>query len=121
MNGHLKGKRSSVPAFQPRHPRQAYIRHVQACKDALYAGESYELCLTNALSRSMAPNPLQLYYALRRRSPAPYAAFLSFGVSGPHVSMLLPQLRVIGCEVQALQDQQCCLSRTADCGCILIT
>ena len=85
----MHGRRGVIPAFQPRHPRQAYIEHVQACKEALYAGESYELCLTNALSRHMAPKPLQLYYALRRRSPAPYAAFLSFGASGPHVSLLL--------------------------------
>ena len=85
MNGH--SRESSRKAFHLHHPRLAYIKNVQACKDALYAGESYELCLTTALSRPEAIDPLQLYYTLRRRSPAPYAAFLSFGASGPHVSL----------------------------------
>ncbi len=60
---------------------------MQACKDALYEGESYELCLTTALSRDgPVPDPLHLYYTLRQHSPAPYAAFLSFGESGPQVT-----------------------------------
>ena len=83
MNGHSED--SSGRTFHLHHPRLAYIDNVQACKDALYAGESYELCLTTALSRPVPIDPLQLYYTLRRRSPAPYAAFLSFGASGPHV------------------------------------
>lgn len=66
---------------------------VQACKDALYAGESYELCLTTALSRRGAPRePLELYTILRRLSPAPYAAFLSFGDEGPQVGLAAPSL-----------------------------
>lgn len=62
---------------------------VQACKDALYEGDSYELCLTTALSRSgPLPDALHLYYTLRQHSPAPYAAFLSFGQGGPQVRFL---------------------------------
>ena len=61
---------------------------MQACKDALYEGNSYELCLTTALSRDgPLPDPLHLYYTLRQHSPAPYAAFLSFGESGPQVTL----------------------------------
>ena len=87
MNGHSND--SSGKAFYLHHPRLAYINNVQACKDALYAGDSYELCLTTALSRPAPIDPLQLYYTLRRRSPAPYAAFLSFGAAGPHVRLPL--------------------------------
>lgn len=90
MSGHSRD--SSSKAFRLHHPRLAYIDNVQACKDALYAGESYELCLTTALSRPAVMDPLQLYYTLRRRSPAPYAAFLSFGASGPHVRLAEPHL-----------------------------
>lgn len=64
------------------------MQDVQACKDALYAGESYELCLTTAMSRQGTLDALQLYYTLRRLSPAPYAAFLSFGADGPQVCSL---------------------------------
>lgn len=73
--------------FRLHRTRDTYVADVQACKDALYAGESYELCLTTALSRrSAAPhNALDLYYTLRRVSPAPYAAFMSFGDGGPQV------------------------------------
>jgi hypothetical protein len=71
--------------FRLHRPRAVYMEDVQACKDALYAGESYELCLTTALSRRGACDALSLYYTLRRLSPAPYSAFLAFGTEGPQV------------------------------------
>ncbi len=76
-------------AFRLHRSKATYVADVQACKDALYEGDSYELCLTTALSRS-GPllDPLHLYYTLRRHSPAPYAAFLSFGQGGPQVHFL---------------------------------
>ena len=78
--------RNSEP-FRLHRSRSTYVRDVQACKDALYEGDSYELCLTTALSRDgPVPDPLHLYSTLRQHSPAPYAAFLSFGEGGPHVS-----------------------------------
>lgn len=49
---------------------------------ALYAGESYEVCLTTALARRGAPPPHALYASLRAINPAPYAAWLHFGPSG---------------------------------------
>ncbi len=73
--------------FRLHRSRATYERDVQACKDALYEGESYELCLTTALScKGPVPDALHLYYTLRQHSPAPYAAFLSFGDGGPQVS-----------------------------------
>lgn len=77
---------SKIEPFHLHRTREVYMADVQACKDALYAGESYELCLTTALSRRGAPlKALDLYKILRRVSPAPYAAFLSFGQDGPQV------------------------------------
>jgi para-aminobenzoate synthetase len=46
---------------------------------ALYDGESYEVCLTTMLSRRGAPDAVQLYRTLRAINPAPYAAWLRFG------------------------------------------
>ena len=46
---------------------------------ALTAGESYEVCLTDQLSTTASPEPFALYRLLRRRNPAPFAAFLKLG------------------------------------------
>ncbi len=81
-------RQPEIEPFRLHRTRDTYMADVQACKDALYAGESYELCLTTALSRRGAPRKaLDLYTILRRLSPAPYAAFLSFGDEGPRVRL----------------------------------
>ena len=68
------------PPFTVRRGRATYLADVDACRAALTAGDSYELCLTTALTRSPAglPDPAALYRTLRRVNPAPYAAFLDF-------------------------------------------
>lgn len=81
-----EGKHGKPGPFRLHRSRATYVADVQTCKDALYEGDSYELCLTTALSRAgPPPDALGLYYTLRRHSPAPYAAFLSFGDGGPQV------------------------------------
>ncbi|TDB79435.1 aminodeoxychorismate synthase component I, partial [Actinomadura sp. KC216] len=57
----------------------AYLRDIDACLEAIRAGESYELCLTTQASTAPITAPLDLYRVLRRVSPAPYAAYLRFG------------------------------------------
>lgn len=67
--------------FQLREPEEAYIKNVNACMDALYAGDSYELCLTTQLQHEVG-NHLdgwKLYKILRSINPAPYAAWIAFG------------------------------------------
>jgi para-aminobenzoate synthetase len=59
-------------------PRQRYLDDVEECQRQLHAGESYEICLTNLLETPFHGSPLQAYRRLRRRSPAPYAAYLRF-------------------------------------------
>nr|WP_205708677.1 chorismate-binding protein [Kineococcus siccus] len=61
-----------------------YRRDVEACRAALVAGESYEICLTNEArvpvdAPGAALDGFATYRALRRANPAPYAAFLRFG------------------------------------------
>jgi para-aminobenzoate synthetase len=56
-----------------------YRDEIEACKRYLTAGHSYEICLTNKLVAEASPDPLQLYRALRRVNPAPFAAYLRFG------------------------------------------
>jgi len=62
-----------------RRSTQRYREDVAACTDYLTAGDSYEICLTNRVVADVASDPLQLYRALRRVNPAPFAAYLRFG------------------------------------------
>ena len=71
---------ASAPApFRLRHSQQQYVANTLACQAALVAGESYELCLTTALSQPQSCTPWHFYSTLRHINPAPYAAWMSFG------------------------------------------
>ncbi|PRW59076.1 aminodeoxychorismate chloroplastic [Chlorella sorokiniana] len=73
-------ERPAAGAFQLREGRQRYLKNVASCMQALYDGESYEVCLTTMLSRrGSVPPAHQLYRTLRCVNPAPYAAWLRFG------------------------------------------
>ena len=67
------------PPFLPRRSYQRYREDIEACKRYLTAGHSYEICLTNALEAETDADPLELYRALRRVNPAPFASYLRFG------------------------------------------
>ncbi|MFC6013353.1 aminodeoxychorismate synthase [Nocardia lasii] len=59
--------------------RERYLADIAVCQDRLHAGESYEICLTDALTVAAAPDDgLAVYRRLRRCNPAPYAAYLRF-------------------------------------------
>jgi para-aminobenzoate synthetase len=59
--------------------REQYLADIARCQAALAAGESYEVCLTDQIHTEASPEPLALYRALRRRNPAPFAAYLKLG------------------------------------------
>jgi para-aminobenzoate synthetase len=60
--------------------RPAYLDAIAAAQQALYDGESYELCLTNRLRLPVdAADPLEIFARQRTLNPAPYGAFLRFG------------------------------------------
>ena len=62
-----------------RRPPRRYREEIEACKRYLTAGHSYEICLTDKVVAEASPDPLELYRALRRVNPAPFAAYLRFG------------------------------------------
>ncbi len=71
----------------PEHPvrfrcgrgREQYLADIARCQTELAAGESYEICLTDQISTTAKPEPFALYRLLRRKNPAPFAAYLKFG------------------------------------------
>ena len=75
----LAGSAAATVEFTPWRERTRYLDDIAACKREIAAGESYEICLTNEFRSSIQVDPLTLYRELRRRNPAPYAAFLRFG------------------------------------------
>lgn len=68
-----------VVNFRLRHNRAEYLARIETCLENIVQGETYEVCLTNEISAAVKVDPLDLYRVLRRRNPAPYAAFLRFG------------------------------------------
>ncbi|MBW4719995.1 aminodeoxychorismate synthase component I [Saccharothrix obliqua] len=70
------------PAGAPvrlRHDRDHYLKLVDACLEAVAAGESYEVCLSNTATWRGVLDPWEAYRFLRAESPAPFAALLRFG------------------------------------------
>ncbi|MCU1675435.1 MAG: pabAB [Frankiales bacterium] len=59
--------------------RTQYLADIARSQAALAAGESYEVCLTDQITTSASPDPFELYRLLRRRNPAPFAAYLKLG------------------------------------------
>ena len=68
----------------PRHDDDAYLALIARCQEAIVAGETYEVCLTNHVEVDGAIDPWPAYRRLRAVNPAPFAAFLRF----PEVSVL---------------------------------
>ena len=64
--------------FEIREPYEKYIKNIHACMDALYSGDSYELCLTTCLQRKTNADAWKFYKILRKTNPAPYAAWIRF-------------------------------------------
>ena len=74
-------------AAEPRlvRSRERYLEEIEECGRLLGEGETYEVCLTNAMQAELGagetdpPDPLELYRTLRRLNPAPFSAFVRFG------------------------------------------
>ncbi|WKU47472.1 aminodeoxychorismate synthase component I [Streptomyces sp. VNUA116] len=69
----------TLGALRLRHDRDAYLRLIDTCQEQIAAGESYEICLTNMAETAGTLDPWDGYRYLRRTSPAPFGALLSFG------------------------------------------
>ncbi|KOV79941.1 aminodeoxychorismate synthase component I [Nocardia sp. NRRL S-836] len=68
-----------VSSVRLRHPRAHYLKLIGACQEAITAGETYEVCLTNMMSWQAALDPWDTYRLLRAANPVPFGALLRFG------------------------------------------
>jgi para-aminobenzoate synthetase component 1 len=55
-----------------------YCELVERCKEHIFAGDIFEVCLTHRLETELVGDPWDLYQELRRINPAPFASFLNF-------------------------------------------
>uniref|UniRef100_A0A1D1XJA7 aminodeoxychorismate synthase n=2 Tax=Anthurium amnicola TaxID=1678845 RepID=A0A1D1XJA7_9ARAE len=59
--------------------RHQYVEDVKRCLKFIADGESYELCLTTQMKMRVKDiDALGIYFSLRERNPAPYAAWFNF-------------------------------------------
>ena len=79
VQGPSEGTVENPVVFRCGRGREQYLADIARCQSALSAGESYEVCLTDQIHTSAHPEPLALYRLLRRRNPAPFAAYLKLG------------------------------------------
>ncbi|KAI5451488.1 para-aminobenzoate synthase, (PABA), variant 2 [Naganishia albida] len=79
---------SSMPKFTSDMTAGEYMDGIQKCRQAIFAGDSYELTMTTQFrapaksdkssTSSAAADALKLYLQLRQQNPAPYSTYLSF-------------------------------------------
>jgi para-aminobenzoate synthetase len=75
----LKGPEAEHVSFSCGRGREQYLADIVRSQAELAAGESYEVCLTDQISTDAGPDAFDLYRLLRRRNPAPFAAYLKLG------------------------------------------
>jgi para-aminobenzoate synthetase len=73
------GPQADHVSFRCGRGREQYLADIERSQAELAAGESYEVCLTDQISTEASPDPFDLYRLLRRRNPAPFAAYLKLG------------------------------------------
>lgn len=79
-----------MPKFISDMTADEYMEGIQKCRQAIFAGDSYELTMTTQFRASAdhgksstptgtaASDALRLYLQLRQQNPAPYSTYLSF-------------------------------------------
>lgn len=93
------GKSSQMPTFKPKVKAEDYKAGIQKCRDAIFAGDSYELTLTTQFEASIDSSPAQsslldpldYYSTLRARNPAPYSTYIHFPSFGTSILSSSPE------------------------------
>jgi len=69
----------ALPAPRSTFSEGEFIAAVKRAKDYIFAGDAFQIVLSQCFSTPFALPPFALYRALRRINPAPFVFFLDFG------------------------------------------
>src|SRR4029077_12885684 len=64
------------PLFSESGSREAFLASVASAKEAIAAGEGYQIQISRRWAARLAIDPFEVYRALRRINPSPYHFFL---------------------------------------------
>ncbi len=64
------------PPFDSDYTREGYERDVQRIRDYIFAGDAFQVVLSQRLTLPLRSRPFDLYRALRSLNPSPYLYFL---------------------------------------------
>ena len=67
----------SLPA-RAHFTKEEYCSAVQKCREHIFAGDVFEVCLTHRLEMDLPGDPWELFGILRKINPAPFASWLQF-------------------------------------------
>jgi len=73
-------------------PREDFLAAVQKCRDYIYAGDVFQVVISQRMSLPFDAAPLDLYRALRTLNPSPYMYYLDLG--GYHIAGASPEILV---------------------------
>ncbi|MGV9193139.1 aminodeoxychorismate synthase component I [Microbacterium sp. MC2] len=76
--------RQAAPArgtarVRARHSAAAYAELIERCRDAIRAGDAYQLCLTTRFEVTGSIDPVAAFLALREATPSHHAGFIRAG------------------------------------------
>ncbi|HEY3172580.1 MAG TPA: anthranilate synthase component I [Thermoanaerobaculia bacterium] len=69
-------ERDSESRFTPAMPKEAFLRAVEAAREAILAGEIYQVVLSQRWEGPLGADPFEVYRALRMLNPSPYLFYL---------------------------------------------
>lgn len=77
---HDEQKMFTNPFFKPEITAAEFCQQVRAAQEEIAAGNIYQVCLAHRFrAKSTIEDPWPFYLALRKHSPAPFAAYLNLG------------------------------------------
>ena len=76
--------RSEILQMNANMPREQFLHAVEQAKEAIRAGEIFQVVLSQRFSRVTSAHPFDIYRSLRRLNPSPYMFYFDFsgGMAG---------------------------------------
>ncbi len=59
--------------------REGYIKAIEKAKEYIYAGDAFQIVLTQCFKAEITKDPLRIYKILRKINPSPFAGYLDAG------------------------------------------